>query len=187
MGEASCCLLTPCPGPPLSPFSPLSPMQVPHCPLLPKVSLMLTCKKFLEMLPFLFRSNLSTGKSLCKANLNPVADFPLVTPGGMSRHLSPCGLHLRSKVEFSKGLALGPWGPRALPSSSRTSGHTLHEVWVAPVISLVPFILFSAIVASPMSQATATRSSLIPRHQHSPLGVVATVLDSVLCSGPFTG
>lgn len=54
MGEASCCLLTPCPGPPLSPFAPLSPMQVPHCPLLPKVSLMLTCKKFLEMLPFLF-------------------------------------------------------------------------------------------------------------------------------------
>lgn len=70
MGEASCCLLTPSWTSALPIFS-LSPMQVPHCPLLPKVSLMLTCKKFLEMLPFLFRSNLSTGKPPVQSESEP--------------------------------------------------------------------------------------------------------------------
>lgn len=94
MGEASFCLLTPCHGTSPLPISSSVPHAGPPLPRpLPKVSLMLMCKKFLEMLPFLFRSNLSTGGSpVAKQfrmpwlifHLSPQADCP-----GTSRLPSP--------------------------------------------------------------------------------------------------
>lgn len=93
----------------------------------PRWSLMLTCNKFLEMLPFLFQGSLSIGES---PNLNPVAEFPLVTPVGMFWHLFPCCLPPRRKVEFSEGQApevLGPWGLSALQSGSRMRGPALRK------------------------------------------------------------
>lgn len=59
MGEASTCSLPPQALPASRPL--LSPAITPHPPP-PRVSLMLTCKEFLEMLPFLLGSDLPTGK-----------------------------------------------------------------------------------------------------------------------------
>lgn len=156
--------------PPLSPFPPLSPMRGPHCPPLPKVSLMLMCKKFLEMLPFLFRSNLSTGGSpVAKQfrmpwlifHLSPQADCP-----GTSRLPSP--------PHAGGGVLLGPdaEAPGAERCAERPPDARVRRAGRAGCASGSPGPFHCRV---PMSQATATRTSLIPQHQHSSLGVVAAV------------
>lgn len=154
-----------------------SALSVPASPVLLPVSVMLTCKEFLELLPFLSGSNLPTGEP-AGSGPTPAADCPLslstLAPGGMSV-LVPWPPPSRWKVGFPQGRAPGP---RALQSSG-ARGCALHEVLVAPATSPVPVILSSAIVASPCPRPLPPGPPLAPA-SHSPLGAVATVTDAWL-------
>lgn len=130
------------------------------------------------MLPFLFGSSLPAGEPV-RSRRNPlltvhsppltragVGTWPLASLSGGRRSFPRAGLRASRALSFAE---------------QQDKGRALHEVWAAPAISLVPVILFSAIVASPCP-ATASRSSLGP--SITPLGAAGAVTDAWLCPGP---
>lgn len=105
-------------------------------PLLPKVSLLLTCRKFLEMLPFVFRSNLPTGGCPVAKEIGTARLIFPCSPRQGAPALPPAPSHPQDRGGLSLGSDTGEHGPR---------GRALHEVWVAtavaPVDSRVPMTL----------------------------------------------
>lgn len=123
---------------------------------------------------FYFEANLWQAGPYSKENLNPLADSPLVTPGRMTWHFLPCvsiSGHTWGFPRPNTG-ALQAQGCAGQPPS----GCTLHEVWVAPAVPLVPLKPLSSTAASLCPRPSRCRHQVLqPQHPHSPLGVKAAL------------